>query len=125
MIGHAIDHVSFCVRDLEAAMHFYQEVLGCVEVERPALGIGGAWLQAGNVQIHLIVPPDGVAGLGSNPERILPLANHTAFAIDDYEKVRDHLLEHGLEVLETSVEQGQLWVRDPAGNVIEFNAANR
>ena len=125
MIGAALDHVSFCVPDLDAALHFYQEILGCTPVERPDFGFAGAWLQASNVQIHLIVPPPGVSGLGSNPDRNIPLANHTAFAISDYEKVRDHLKEHGLDVLETSKEQGQMWVRDPAGNILEFNAATR
>ena len=125
MISHAINHVSFCVSDLDAAMHFYQEILGCEPIARPDMGIGGAWLQAGNVQIHLIVPPEGVTGLGSNPDRTIPLANHTAFAVDDYEKTRDHLKEHGLELVETNPSQGQIWVSDPAGNIIEFIAVTR
>lgn len=125
MLAHAIDHVSFCVPDLDAAMHFYRDVLGCQPIARPDLPIDGAWLQAGDVQIHLIVPPQGVSGLGSNPDRTIPLANHTAFAIDDYDKVRDHLRDHGLHVVETSVEQGQMWVSDPAGNVIELISAAR
>ncbi len=125
MIGRALDHVSFSVDDLDAALHFYGQILGCEPIGRPDFGIPGAWLQASNVQIHLIVPPEGVKGLGSNPDRTVPLANHTAFAIDDYEKVRDHLKQHGLEVLETTPEQGQMWVSDPAGNVIEFNSSRR
>ena len=125
MISQTIDHVSFRVSDLDAALHFYQEILGCKPVPRPDIGIGGAWLQAGNVQIHLIVPPEGVTGLGNNPDRTIPLANHTAFAVDDYEKTRDHLKEHGLEVVETNVSQGQMWVSDPAGNIIEFIAVTR
>ncbi len=125
MIGTALDHVSFCVSDLDAALHFYQEILGCKPVERPDFGFAGAWLQASNIQIHLIVPPEGIQGLGSNPDRNIPLANHTAFAVADYEKTRDHLKEHGLDVLETSPEQGQMWVRDPAGNILEFIAATR
>ena len=125
MIGKALDHVSFCVPDLDAALRFYEGVLGCETVERPDFGFPGAWLQASNIQIHLIVAPEGMTGLGSNPESTIPLANHTAFAIDDYEKVREHLKQHGLEVLETSAEQGQMWVSDPAGNIIEFNSASR
>jgi len=125
MISRSINHVSFCVPELEPALHFYQDVLGFEPIERPAMGIDGAWLQAGDAQIHLIVPPEGAADLGTNPSQTVPLANHTAFAIDDYEKTRDHLKEHGLEVLEAGVERGQMWVSDPAGNVIEFISANR
>ena len=125
MISHALDHVSFCVPDLDAAMHFYQDILGCETIDRPDFGFAGAWLQAGNVQIHLIVPPDGFPGLGSNPEKTTPIWNHTAFAIDDYEKVLAHLQSHDLEVLETNPEQGQMWVSDPAGNVIELISSSR
>jgi glyoxylase I family protein len=124
VISQAINHVSFSIPELEPALRFYQDILGCEPVDRPAMGIDGAWLQAGNVQIHLIVAPDG-ADVGSNPQKTSPLANHTAFAIDDYEKTRDHLKAHGLEVLEAGVERGQLWVSDPAGNVIEFISVTR
>lgn len=125
MIGTALNHVSFCVPDLDAAMHFYQQVLGCETIDRPDFGFPGAWLQASNIQIHLIVAPEGVEGLGSNPDRTIPLANHTAFSIDDYEKTRDHLKEHDLAVVETSAEQGQMWVSDPAGNIIELISVSR
>ncbi len=124
MISQAINHVSFSIPELAPALHFYQEILGCESIERPSMGIDGAWLQAGNVQIHLIVTPDG-ADVGTNPNKTSPLANHTAFAIDDYEKTRDHLKAHGLEVIEAGVERGQMWVSDPAGNVIEFISSTR
>lgn len=119
MISNAVHHVSFAVPTLEPALHFYRDILGFVPIERPAMGIGGAWLQAGATQIHLIVPPDG-ADVGSTPAKTNPLANHTAFAIDDYETVRDHLQQAGLEVLEFGPERGQMWVSDPGGNILEF-----
>jgi len=119
-----VHHVSFCVRDLERALDFYERVLGLERIERPDFGpIAGAWLQSGETQIHLIVPPEGV-DVGRGPGKTLPLANHTAFAIEDYTATRDHLRDAGLEVLETSPEQGQMWVSDPSGNVIEFIVAS-
>ncbi len=124
MISQAINHVSFSIPELAPALHFYQEILGCESIERPSMGIDGAWLQAGNVQIHLIVTPDGADG-GTNPDKTSPRANPTAFAIDDYEKILDHLKAHGLEVIEAGVERGQMWVSDPAGNVIEFISSTR
>lgn len=124
MISQAINHVSFCVPELEPALHFYRDVLGFESIARPAMGIDGAWLRSGAIQVHLIVAPEG-ADVGSNPTRTNPLANHTAFAIDDYEKVRDHLKRRGLDVLEAGAERGQMWVSDPAGNVIELISAVR
>ena len=37
-----------------------------------------------------------------------------------YDRVRDHLKASGLEVLELGGARGQMWVSDPAGNVLEF-----
>ena len=119
MISKAVHHVSFSVPELEPALHFYREVLGFETIHRPEMGIGGAWLQAGSTQVHLIVTPEG-ADVGTTPSRTNPLANHTAFAIDDYEATRDHLKAAGLEVLEAGAERGQMWVSDPGGNVLEF-----
>jgi len=119
MLSKAVHHVSFNVHDLEPALHFYRDILGFEPIERPALGIDGAWLRAGETQIHLIVPPEG-ADCGSPPAKTNPVANHTAFAIDDYAAVRDHLQRAGLEVLEFGTAERQMWVSDPAGNVLEF-----
>ena len=58
MIGSSVHHVSFVVRELEPALKFYRDILGFEPIERPEMGIGGAWLQAGSTQVHLIVPPE-------------------------------------------------------------------
>jgi len=118
MLATAIHHVSFRVPELEPALHFYCDILGLEPIERPDFGFPGAWLQAGaGTQVHLIVAPrkDAMPAV-----KMTPIENHTAFAIDDYEAARDHLRANGLEVMETNPKQGQMWVSDPAGNVIEF-----
>ncbi len=119
MIAKSVDHISFAVRDLEASLHFYRDVLGLEDIPRPDFGIPGAWLGAGNSQVHLIAAPDG-ADIGAPPDALSPLACHQAFAVEDYQKTVDHLKANGLEVMETSAQQGQLWVKDPDGYVIEF-----
>jgi len=112
-------HVSFAVRDLARARAFYGEGLGLREIPRPELGIPGTWYGAGDVEIHLIeVPPAFDAGTPAG--KLTPLANHAAFQIDDYEAAVAALRARGLEVLGTSDRQGQLWVQDPDGNVIEL-----
>ena len=56
-----LHHVSINVSDVPAARDFYVDVLGLTErTDRPNFGFGGAWLDAGRQQIHLIeadVPP--------------------------------------------------------------------
>jgi len=112
-------HVSFAVRDLAASRRFYGELLGFGEIPRPELGVPGTWYRVGDTEVHLIQTPAGVE-TGAPPPKLSPLANHAAFQIDDYEAAVSALRARGLEVLETSGAMGQLWVRDPDGNVIEL-----
>ena len=114
-----LNHVSFPVRDLERAVHFYRDVLGLAPIPRPDLPFPGAWLGGNGIQVHLIVPPEG-APLGSPPPSLNPLGGHVAFAIDDYDRVVSALHAAGIETLEAGSEVGQLWVRDPDGHLIEL-----
>jgi catechol 2,3-dioxygenase-like lactoylglutathione lyase family enzyme len=120
MLASGVHHLSFTVSDLERARAFYENVLGLESIPRPEMGIGGIWYSAGNAEIHLIelrgTDPKPVEG------KISPLANHNAFAIDDYEAVVAFLKSENIEVLETNAERGQMWIRDPDGNVLELIA---
>ena len=119
MITNGLHHASFPVTDLDRAKRFYGEVLGLVEMARPDFPFEGAWYRAGGCEVHLIVPMDGV-DVGQGPAGINPFSLHTAFAIDDYAGVVERLKDLEIEILETSAEMGQLWIRDPDGNVIEL-----
>lgn len=121
MIATGVHHISFAVSDLERSRGFYENTLGLAPIERPDLGLPGAWYSAGNAEVHLIQTPAG-ADVGTRPGSLTPLANHNAFAVEDYRKTVDHFKRARIEVLETSAETGQLWVCDPDGNVLEFIA---
>ena len=121
MIATGVHHISFAVADLERSRGFYEGVLGLAPIPRPDLGIAGIWYAAGGSEVHLIETPPG-ADVGTRPASINPLANHQAFAVDDYTAVVRHLVEKGVEVLEAGPDRGQMWVRDPDGNVIELIA---
>jgi catechol 2,3-dioxygenase-like lactoylglutathione lyase family enzyme len=121
MIATAVHHISFAVSDLDRSRRFYEEILGLEQIARPDFGLPGVWYTAGNAQIHLIETPAG-ADVGSGPATLTPLANHNAFAVDDYEKALAHFKRHELEVLETNAQAGQMWLRDPDGNILEFIA---
>ncbi len=119
MIAKAVHHISFAVRDLAKSREFYQGLLGLEPAPRPDIGLPGAWYAAGNSQVHLIATPEG-AQVGEPPGSLTPLANHCAFAIDEYDATLAFLKQREVEIFETKPEIGQLWIRDPDGNVIEL-----
>jgi glyoxylase I family protein len=108
-----VHHVSINVDDVDAALAFYTETLGLTaRTDRPDFGFGGAWLDAGGQQVHLIeagVP----AGLGQ----------HFALRVDDLDAVVDELRGRHLEVSDPSVvgTGRQAFVQDPAGNLVELH----
>ena len=121
-IALAAHHTSFPVRDVQRSGVFYGTVLGLVEKPRPPQLVAmfpGAWYQAGPCEVHLIQYPESM-DVGSPPPALNPMARHAAFAIADYAATVAALKTHGIEVLETNAEFGQMWVRDPDGHIIEL-----
>lgn len=115
-------HMSFPVTNLERSRSFYEGVLGLKTIPRPDFGFPGVWYQAGACEVHLLqVPPDFDAG--TPPQTLNPIGRHAAFAVGDYDATLVHLQSHGLAVLETTREQGQMWVKDPDGHIIELIVA--
>ena len=114
-----LHHASLIVRDTARSRRFYGDLLGLEEIERPDFGIPGAWYQAGPIQLHLVEPPQGVDS-GSPPADFTVLAAHLAFEIEDCETVADALENEGFKVVGRGSPSGQLFARDPDGNLIEF-----
>ena len=109
----AVHHVSINVPDPDVARRFYVDVLGLTErTDRPDFGIGGAWLDAGGQQVHLI-EGDPPASVGQ----------HFALAVDDLDAVITELRAKGVEVSDAmAVGPGrQAFTHDPAGNMVELN----
>lgn len=117
-------HTSFPVKDLARSRAFYEGVLGLEEKPRPDFGFPGVWYQAGTSEVHLLETGAGV-DVGEPPPALNPMAQHVAFAIADYDAALALLRSRGLEVLETSPQQGQMWVRDPDGHIIELIVERR
>ena len=108
-----VHHVSLNVDDVEAAVAFYTDVLGCGRLEdRPDFPFAGAWLDVGPQQIHLIaadVPPD--------------CGQHVSLEVDDIHAAVTELRGRGIEVSDP-VPVGvvlQSFLHDPAGNRIELD----
>jgi catechol 2,3-dioxygenase-like lactoylglutathione lyase family enzyme len=113
----SIDHIQIAIpKDgEEKARGFYMDVLGFVEIPKPAelAKRGGAWFQTGNVQLHLGVEADFRAARKAHP----------AFLVDDLEEVISKARSNGFEI-DTSQPALDGYKRahvfDPFGNRIEL-----
>lgn len=106
-------HVSINVSDVEEALRFYVDVLGLrPRADRPDFGFGGAWLDVGGQQVHLIEagPP---AALGQ----------HFAIQVADLDAAIAELRGRGVSISDPSpVGTGrQAFLSDPSGNGIELH----
>ena len=110
-------HTAMLVSDLNASQHFYSEVLGLPEVERP-LNFPGLWYQIGEYQIHLIVDESTPNGLHNSSK--WGRNRHLAFAIADLTMAKDQIKRHGWEIQESASGRPAIFVQDPDGNVIEL-----
>jgi catechol 2,3-dioxygenase-like lactoylglutathione lyase family enzyme len=102
--------------DLDGAFAFYTEVLGLTpRTDRPDFGVGGAWLDAGAQQVHLVE--------GETPTLT---GQHFALRVDDLDAVVAELRAKGFDIgepLHTGVGR-QTTITDPCGNVVELNQPN-
>lgn len=108
-----VHHVAVNVEDVDAAVRFYVDVLGlAVRGDRPDFGFGGAWLDAGGQQVHLVQAPV--------PDN---RGQHFALWVDDLDAVVAELRERGVAVTDPSPvgTDRQSFVRDPAGNGVELH----
>jgi catechol 2,3-dioxygenase-like lactoylglutathione lyase family enzyme len=117
-VSSRINHVSVNARDLGESVDFYVDLLGAEPIDTPNFGFPVQWLALGRTQLHLF-------------ERDLQPTSHHHFAVavDELEPAyraaerrgafdRDTFGNHLVELPGDLV---QLYVRDPAGNLVEID----
>jgi catechol 2,3-dioxygenase-like lactoylglutathione lyase family enzyme len=123
----AYDHIGIRVSDQARAMAFYQ-ALGFKESARFARYEANEMLSPDGVRINLIFngarQPAAHNALLDAPVK-LPGMTHPAFIVDDLEALQAWLHAHGIVITEGPHPIGPrrvaLFIRDPDGNVLEFN----
>jgi catechol 2,3-dioxygenase-like lactoylglutathione lyase family enzyme len=113
-----INHVSVNALDLEASTGFYVDLLGAERIATPNFGLPVQWLALGNTQLHLFerdLTPSSQHHFGVTVDDLDPVYRAAdrrgAF---DHDTFRNHLVELPGDVV-------QLYVRDPAGNLLEID----
>jgi catechol 2,3-dioxygenase-like lactoylglutathione lyase family enzyme len=113
-----INHVSINALDLQESVEFYIDLLGAEPIATPNFGIPVQWLALGRTQLHLFerdLKPTSHHHLGITVDAIEPVyrAAEARGAFDD-ESFGNRLVELPGDVV-------QLYVRDPAGNLVEID----
>ena len=113
-----INHVSVNALNLQESVDFYVDLLGAEPIATPNFGIPVQWLALGRTQLHLFerdLEPPSYHHLGITVDDLEPVyraaERRAAF---DKEAFRNHLVELPGDVV-------QLYVRDPAGNLVELD----
>jgi len=117
-----LHHISLSVTKLEECKHFYGNILGLKEIERPNFNFNGAWYEIGDQQLHLIVHPE--SNTLRKKENVDTKDGHLAIRVKDYEATVRHLKKHDVPLLENLGSKSgfvQVFCLDPSNNLIELN----
>lgn len=123
----AYDHVGIRVSNRQEAIAFYER-LGFTETYRIPEGEANEMVTSAGVRINLIFngakTKDQKNVLLDEPIK-RPGMTHPAFIIQDIAALQRWLLKEGIEITEGPKQLGPrritLFIRDPDGNVLEFN----
>jgi catechol 2,3-dioxygenase-like lactoylglutathione lyase family enzyme len=113
-----VNHVSINARDLAESVDFYVDLLGAELIPTPNFGLPVQWLALGRTQLHLFekdLEPTSHHHLGITVDDLEPVyraaERRNAF---DYDAFGNHLVELPGDLV-------QLYLRDPAGNLVEID----
>lgn len=113
----ALNHFTVLTKDLEATTRFYG-LFGLLPGWRPPLAFPGVWLYAGGTPVLHVIQRDEL------PDRRDGLLDHMAFTATDLAGVVAMLKREGHAYrLRRTLGSGvwQLFVRDPAGALVELD----
>lgn len=111
-------HVSVHAYDLEESVRFYEEIFDMEEIPAPNFPFPVRWFRVGDLQLHLF-----------QSDAPAPSGHHFGLDVDDFEAIYERARRLGIvdtsdyfsKVYELPDGAVQLYLRDPAGNMVEVN----
>lgn len=113
-----LNHVSIHADDLDASVRFYTEVLGMEQIDTYTFAFPVQYLALGDQQLHIF-----------QRQTVAPQFHHIALDVDHFEdaylKAKELSLHDGTaffsDVYELPDGSVQMYIRDPAGNLVELD----
>ena len=109
-----INHITYNVKDKDAALKWYQEILGLKQIPKMVNRDHLYWLQR---------PRGAMVQIIENGDAPSAPSHHTAFEVDDLDAARDAVMGAGVDVTEIQTRndgQRACYLNDPDGNRIEL-----
>ncbi|MFL5861323.1 MAG: VOC family protein [Solirubrobacteraceae bacterium] len=113
-----INHVSINALQLQESVDFFVDLLGATPIATPNFGIPVQWLALGDTQLHLFqrdLTPSSHHHLGITVSDLAP-----AYRVAERRGAFDHV-SFGNHLIELPGDVVQMYVRDPAGNLVEID----
>ena len=112
------NHVSIHARKLEESVAFYVDVFGMEPIPTYTFAFPVQYLRLGDLQLHLF-----------ERDTDAPSYHHIAFNVDDFEETYRRAKQRGIleqesffqDMYELPDGSVQMYIRDPAGNLIEID----
>lgn len=111
-----VDHIAVDVKDLDASLAFYTDVLGLKEQGTPdnVKAQGVIWLEWPDGTVFHIVRSEGMSP---------PVLGHLAVSVEDADAWKEYIRSKGVEIESPKVQvynAKRFFLRDPSGNRFEF-----
>jgi catechol 2,3-dioxygenase-like lactoylglutathione lyase family enzyme len=118
LVSLRINHVSINALNLQESVDFYVDLLGAEPITTPNFGLAAQWLALGRTQLHIFekdLQPTSHHHLGITVDDVAPVyrAAERRGAFDDQ--------AFGNRLVELPGDVVQLYLRDPAGNLVEID----
>jgi len=104
-----IEHIGIAVVDLDAAIEFYQKVLGqeCYNIEEvPDQKVRTAFFKVGQTKIELLQSTDPEGPIGKFIEKKGEGIHHIAFSVDKIEEKLELISSMGVKLIDTKPRKG-------------------